>query len=237
MEKDQKILIGLIIFVFLVASSIIVYLFAIKKDISSDAILFKKEYEELNDKYYEASKDKFLKVKIESTNLYVYKSDEDILDVIENEDAIIYFGYAKCSYCRNIVGILNDVAKDKGIKKIYYVDISNIRDSYEIIDKTVAKITNGTSSYYKLMEVLDDYLSDYYIKDSNGEKYNTGVKRLYAPTVAAIKDKKVIGFYEGPRNETKHYKKLSESKSEELRKTFEKIINDLNSDICLTSGC
>lgn len=237
MEKDQKILVGLIIFVFLVASSIVVYLYAIKKNVSSDAMLFKKEYESLNDKYYETTKTKYLKVNIDNSNLYIYKSDEEILDVIDSENALIYFGYAKCPYSRSMVTLLNDIAKEEAITKIYYVDISNIRDSYEVIDKTVAKITNGTSSYYKLLDILDEYLSDYYITDESNEEYNTGVKRLYAPTVIAVKDKKIVGFHEGTTTEAKNNKQLSKTEKQELTDIYKKLIDSLISDVCYDSGC
>ncbi len=236
MEKDQKILIGLIAVVFLIAVGISVYFLAFKKDNSSDAIKFKTEYESFNDKKYD-DKEKYLNVNIEEDNLYVYKSDVEILDVLENQTGVVLFGFSKCPYCRSIVNILNEVAKDNKIEKIYYVDILNIRDSYEIMDNTAVRISNGSSSYYKLLEKLDEYLTGYYITDENDVKYNTGVKRIYAPTVVVVKNGEVIGFYEGTIDTAEYNKDLTKDEEKELKKIYTEMIKKLNDNNCSNRSC
>ena len=237
MEKDQKILISLITITFIVAVVIGVYFLIIKKDTSPDAVKFKKKYESYNDKTIENNKDKYLKVDLDNENVYVYKTDEEIIDIINNETGVVYFGFAECPYCRSMVKILNDVAKDNKIDKIYYVDIENIRDSYEIINKTIAKITNGTSSYYKLLDILGDYLSDYIILDDDGQEYNTGVKRLYAPTVVAVKNGQIIGFHEGTLEDATYNKKLTEEETKELKTIYNDLLKQLSNEKCNKKSC
>ena len=38
-------------------------------------------------------------------------------------------GFPKCSWCQNLMGPLNDVAKEENIEVIYYLDIKEIRDN------------------------------------------------------------------------------------------------------------
>ena len=236
MEKDQKVLIGLIIFVLLVALGIGSYLFITKKDSRPDAIKFKSEYESLNEKT-DDNKEKYLKVDISEDNLYVYKNDSEILDVLKNKTGIILFGYSKCSYCRSMVSILNDVAKEHKLDTIYYLDILNIRDSYEIMEQTVVKLTSGTNSYYEMLNILSEYLSDYYIKDSNDVEYNTGVKRIYAPTVVAVKDGKIVGFHEGTLDDVLNNKELDKKQEKELKKIYEKMIKEITGEDCKDKKC
>ena len=237
MEKDQKVLIGLITFILLVVIGIGVFLFITKKSDSSDAIKFKNEYESLNEKTNDASKEKNLSVDIEENNLYIYKTDEEVLDILKNKSGLIFFGFAKCPYCRSMVSILNDVAKEQGLNEIYYLDILNIRDSYEVLDHTVVKTNNGTNAYYEILGRLSEYLTDYYIKDSDDIEYSTGVKRLYAPTVVAVDNGRIVGFHEGTLDEVEYNKELDEEQQKELKEILESIISQLTSDVCESSNC
>ncbi len=237
MEKDQKILIGLIAFILLVAIGIGTYLIFTKRHNVSDGVKFKEEYESLNDKTDEEIKETYLDVSIEPDNIFIYKTDEEILDVLNSGSGLVYFGYSTCSYCRSMVSLLNDVAKEEKLDGIYYVDIFNIRDSYEVMEKTVSKINNGTDSYYKILDKLTDYLSDYYIEDSDKVEYNTGVKRLYAPTVVAVKNGEIVGFYEGTTDDALYNKELSEEEKSDLKETYKSIIEELNHESCDKENC
>ena len=227
MEKDQKVLVGLILGILVIALGIVLYLVIIKKDDSTDALKFKREYESLNNKTNEITKEKYLNVNINKNNVFVYKTDKDILDVMENEEAIIYFGYKESNSSRGLVSVLNNAAKENGINKVYYVDITNIRDEYEVIDGTISKIKNGTDCYYTLLNKMDSFLHEYYITDSNDDSYNSGEKRLFAPTVIAVKDGNVVGFYEGIISETDSYKTSSVQK-DNLRIILNEQIQKIN---------
>ena len=237
MEKDQKVLIGLIVFILLVTIGIGTYLIINRNNNVSDAVKFKREYESLNKKKEEETQEKYLNITVDSDNVFVYKSDEEILDVLNKETGIVYFGYATCPYCRSMVNLLNDLAKESNLDTIYYVDIENISDNYEVMEKTVSKITNGTDSYYKILDKLSDYLTDYYIEDSDGLEYNTGVKRLYAPTVVAVKDGEIVGFHEGTTADASYNRELTPEEQTELKIIYKYMINKLNSDVCTEDSC
>ena len=228
MEKNQKTLICLITFLLLVALGIVVYILAIKKEPITDGLKFKKEYESLNGKIEEKTKEEYIEVNVADDNLYVYKSDEEILDVFKKETALIYFGYASCPYCRNMISLLDDLAKENKLDKIYYVDISSIKDTFEVMEGTPVKITNGTSGYYKILDLLDDYLFTYYVTDKNGKEYNTGEKRLGAPTVVAVKDGKIVDIHQGVIDNAKYNSLLTETEEKELKAIYTNMIKKLN---------
>ena len=238
MEKDQKILIGLISLTIIVAVIIGIYFLIIKKDESTDAIKFKNEYESYNNKIYENNHEKYLEVSIDDKNLFVYKTDKEIVDILKKQTGIIYFGFANCPYCRSMVSILNDIAKEKNIDKIYYVDIENIRDTYEVVSKIAVKITNGTENYYKILNLLDEYLGMYTITDTDAVEYNTGVKRLYAPTVVTVDNGEIVGFHEGTIEEASYNVQLSDDEKKDLVAIYSDMItNLLEKNICTKKNC
>ena len=77
----------------------------------TDAIKFKNEYESLNGYKNENSDKEYMKVEIDSENPIVYKTGQEILDILKKENAIVYFGFALCPWCRNAVPVLLDAAK------------------------------------------------------------------------------------------------------------------------------
>lgn len=196
----------------------------------SDAIKFKNEYEALNDVVNEATDNKYIEVNIDEENPMVYKTGKEILDVLKNEDAIIYFGFAACPWCRNAVPVLLDAAKELNVDKIYYVDILDIRDTYKFSGSIEPEQTKkGTDAYYEILKFLDKKLEKFYVKDEAGNMYDTGVKRLYAPTVVGVKGGKVVGFHESTiESQTDPYKLLDEKGKSELKNEYKKIIESVN---------
>lgn len=158
----------------------------------TDAIRFKNEYESLNDIDTNDGKNKYPSIEIADDNPIVYKSPKEILDVLNEKEAIVYFGYASCPWCRNIIEVMLDVAQDKGIKKIYYVDIKDVRDEYVFAGSIKPKQTKkGSDAYYEILAFFGDLLEDYYIADEKGNRYDTGVTRLYAPAVVRVSNKRI----------------------------------------------
>lgn len=196
----------------------------------SDAIKFKNEYEALNGVVNEATDNKYIEVNIDEENPMVYKTGKEILDVLKNEDAIIYFGFAACPWCRNAVPVLLDAAKELNVDKIYYVDILDIRDTYKFSGSIEPEQTkNGTDAYYEILKFLDKKLEKFYVKDEAGNMYDTGVKRLYAPTVVGVKGGKVVGFHESTiESQTDPYELLDEKGKSELKNEYKKIIESVN---------
>ena len=231
MEKSNKIY---MIVIFVCAALVIGlcgYAIITHKDEKiSDAIKFKNEYETLNGVVNEATDNKYIEVSIDEENPMVYKTGKEILDVFKNEDAVIYFGFAACPWCRNAVPVLLDAAKELDVDKIYYVDILNIRDTYKFSGSIEPEQTKkGTDAYYEILKFLDKKLEKFYVKDEAGNMYDTGVKRLYAPTVVGVKGGKVVGFHESTiESQTDPYELLDEKGKSELKNEYKKIIESVN---------
>lgn len=114
--------------------------------------------------------------------------------------------------------------------KVYYVDILDIRDTYKFSGSIEPEQTKkGTDAYYEILEFLDDYLEEFYVKDDAGNMYDTGVKRLYAPTVVGVKEGKVVGIHVATvESQTNPYEVLTAKQKDELKSAYKKIIEDVN---------
>ena len=231
MEKSNKIY----MIVIFVCAALVIGLcgYAIithKEEKISDAIKFKNEYEALNELVNENSEEKYVNVEIPEENPIVYKTGKEMVDILKNEDAVIYFGFAACPWCRNAVPVLIDTAKELNVEKIYYVDILDMRDTYKFSGSIEPEQTKkGTDAYYEILKFLDKKLEKFYVKDDAGNMYDTGVKRLYAPTVVGVKDGKVVGFHVATvESQTDPYETLTDKQKEELKKEYKTIIEAVN---------
>lgn len=178
----------------LLIASLVVYFVFIKKDNNTDNIKFSKEYTSV-------SKD----------NVFVYRSKDEIINILEHGTGIVYLGYPECPWCMAYVPLLNEIAKNEGIEKIYYY---NIREDRK----------NNTEFYQKVVSILNDYLN----YDEEGKK------RIFVPNVTFVKEGKIIFndnetslITEGTPSEywTEEKKNLF---NEKLRKN----INELLDDVC-----
>lgn len=177
----------------------------------TDGEKFAKEYTSLNGTKSESGKT-IRSIKISSDNPFVYQTAEEIAERIENKESfIVYFGFAKCPWCRSVLEQLIKVAKDKNIKTIYYVDVLEIRDVREMTEDGEVNITKeGTKGYQKLLTQLEDVLSDY-TTTVDEETLSLGEKRIYAPNVVAVHNGKALQMETGISEELKDpYGKLTE---------------------------
>lgn len=232
--KQQKILIVLIP---ILCALLAIFSYLKLVNTETDAIKFKKEYESLNGK----SKD----ISISSNNPIKYSSYDEVLDVIENKTGIIYLGFPECPWCRTAIPVLFDVAKDNDINTIYYLNILNDRDSYTIEDGELKYALDdsgneikGTKEYFKLLDALDEYLSDYVIT-FDGKDYEVGEKRIYAPTMIFVKDGEVLGIHVSTvESQESGNDKLTDEEYDELYSIYEDFILELSNDTCpLDSSC
>ena len=171
---------------------------------TNDASLkFKNDYESLNGKQSKSGKNHRV-LNISPNNPFQEINPKDLIKKIENKETFyVYFGDRLCPWCRSVIEKAIEVAKEKNIKKIYYIPIWDdegnevLRDKYEIEDNELVKTIDGTDEYYKLLEYFDELLSDYTLKDNNGEKVNTNEKRIYAPNFIYVKRGNPIRLTEG----------------------------------------
>lgn len=229
MEKRNKIILVAIITLTILVLIVCIYSIFNNNHVNeSDANKFRTEYMELNDKINESSGEAYPIVNISVDNTVKYLSPKKAVEMLQKGSGIIYFGYNSCPWCRSLVSILTDAAIDKR-ETIYYVDISEIRSSFTIENGKLDKNANGSKDYYNILKELDNYLDDYYLEDDSGNKYDTEEKRLYAPTLVAVKKGKVKGIHVGTVTSQKSgYDKLSNEEEEELKKAVEKLIDKKN---------
>lgn len=233
MEKSNKIYLGIILVCTVLVIGLCVYAIATHKEEKlTDALKFKKEYESLNEVVNENNEKQYMEIFIDEENPIVYKTGQEIVEIMKNEDAIIYFGFATCPWCRNAVPVLLDAAKKLNVDKIYYVDILDIRDTYKFSGSIEPEQTKkGTDAYYNILKILDKKLDKFYVKDEAGNMYDTGVKRLYAPTVVSMSGGKVKGFHVATVESQKDpYKALTDKQKEELKDAYKELINAIKND-------
>lgn len=190
-KKVKYIILGVLL---LLIASLVVYFVFIKKDNNTDNIKFSKEYTSV-------SKD----------NVFVYRSKDEIINILEHGIGIVYLGFPECPWCMAYVPLLNEIAKNEGIEKIYYY---NIREDRK----------NNTEFYQKVVSILNDYLN----YDEEGKK------RIFVPNVTFVKEGKIIFndnetslISEGTPSEY-----WTEEKKTLFNEKFRKNINELLDDVC-----
>ncbi len=78
----------------------------VKDDTKTDAIRFHLEYS-----------------KVKKDNVYKYSTYSNVINTLENKTGIIYLGFPSCALCKEITPILNDVAKEKKLKRSFIITL------------------------------------------------------------------------------------------------------------------
>ena len=158
-----------------------------KKEEKADSLKFKEEYESINGDIIEGTDYKVRTLNIPEDNPIVYAEANDIISMMDNNETfVVYFGFNSCPWCRSVLPVLLDVAKDLNLKKIYYVDVKDIRDRLDVDeDGNIITVKEGSEGYIGLLARLDDVLEDYTL-EIDGKEIETEEKRIYAPNVVSI---------------------------------------------------
>ena len=108
---------------------------------------------------------------IEKDNVYKYISVVKAGDIVQSGKGIILFGHKNSKWVESYANLVNSVAKEVGIKEIYYYDLLDDRK-------------NNNATYESMINKLDNYV---YTND-------LGKKEIYAPTLLVMKKGKVLLF-------------------------------------------
>ena len=196
MKKKMDII---LITIFVVLVLIGAYMFLIKpeqKSDETDAIKFSQEYN-LEDK----------------ENVFVYKTSEEIIKILENGTGVVYLGFPECPWCMEYVKHLNKTAKENNVLKIYYKNILNERKE-------------NTQEYQKIVGLLSDYLQ--YDEEGN--------KKIYVPAVIGVNKGEIVGFDDETSYDTKGFETPQEYWNEESINNLKNKLNDIitksNDNIC-----
>lgn len=161
--KDKKLWIYIIALIVIVALAIVLSIINNSLAPTEDALKFKEEYEALNSTS--------VVVNIDKNNPIKYVTFEEVETLLTSGTGVIYFGFPSCPWCRNMIPVLFDVAKENSYDNIYYFNPRDIRSS-------------DNSDYNRLIEILGDYLLE-----------TEGNKVLYVPDVYFIKDGNIVGHH------------------------------------------
>ena len=197
---------------------------------NSDAIRFKKEYEELNG-LSNSSGNIFRAISILEDNPFVYVTGEEIVKKIEdNETFYVYFGSKYCPWCRSVIEKSIELAKKNNINTIYYVDIWDgdhieiLRDIYQINDNGEPELVQrGGNGYKELLKYLDNVLDEYTLTDKDGNEISVGEKRIFAPNFIYVENGKAIKLISGI---SENQKNSREELTDEILKDEERIFNE-----------
>ena len=194
-------------------------------DKTTDAYKFKEEYESINNED-NGHGNKYRELNIPIANPMVYQTTTDIVKRVENKETfIVYFGFKECPWCRSVITELINVAKDKGVDTIYYVDVKDIRDVKQIDEyNNIITVQEGDKDYLTLIESFSNVLSDYTLTKDN-EKVSTGEKRIYAPNIIVVSNGTAVQMEEGtPESLTDPYSKLTKKQKKEIYNKFKCLI-------------
>ncbi|MBQ7139910.1 MAG: thioredoxin family protein [Bacilli bacterium] len=149
-------------------------------------------------------------------NVFVYRNVDEIIKILEGGTGLVYFGFPECPWCQAYVPMLNEVAKEEGVEKIYYYNIKNIR-------------SENTAEYQKIVKLLKNFLP----KDDEGNE------RVFVPDVYAVKEGKILSH----NNDTSMISSditpteyWTDAKRKEIKNVFKSMIEETYSNVCKTCG-
>ena len=213
----------------------------ISNNSQTDGIKFKEEYEKLNGKKNDQGK-KYREITIDSKNKMVYKTTEEVLDLIDKKKSfVLYFGFDTCPWCRSVVPTLASISRELN-QEVYYIDVKDIRDTFELDDDNKPKLVKkGSKDYSKLLEKLEPVLEDYTLTDSDNNEIKVGEKRIYAPSIVSVIDGKAKELTTGISDkQTDGYMKLTKEMEKGTYNKIKKVlkqVSDKNNTCYFDKGC
>ena len=246
MNKRKKLATAIAIFLFMIVALEVVYIFSelyseneVPTDpVITDAVKFKEEYESLNGTK-SVNDQEIRSITIDEDNPFIYATEDDIVKMIDNKETfVVYFGFTACPWCRSVLESLVSAAKENNITKIYYVNVLDIRDKYELNDKNKAvRTVEGTEGYYALLKrigsVLDDYSPLSYKTSKNKTKQvKIGEKRIYAPNIVTVKNGEAVSMETGIVDAlVDPYMELTDEMTCEMKEIFKCLFDTLKDDV------
>lgn len=108
---------------------------------------------------------------VNKDNVFIYANATDVYSKLKNGTAIIFMGFPSNEWAGYYANILNQAAKESGIKEIMYYDFLEDR-------------TNRNATYQSIVLKLSNYIMT---KDD-------GTRDIYAPTLVIIKNGTIIAY-------------------------------------------
>ena len=236
-EKDKKMFLGIVLMLFAFMIFVGILAFRDKKEEiigNTDALLFKTEYESLNNVVREKDGKTIKELSISSTNPVDILTEEETITFLENGTGLLYFGFADCPWCRTLLPVLLSTLDNMSIGKLNYLNISNIRDTLTLDEKNKVEVQEeGTKGYYRILELMDSVLKPFYLETTDGKKIDTKKKRIYAPTIVGVKNGEIVGIHVGTIDSQENgYDVLTKEQENELANQLIELINKVYDTSC-----
>lgn len=151
-------------------------------------------------------------------NVFTYRTIEEINKILKNGTGLVFLGFPECPWCRGYVPIINEIAKKEGLEKVYYFNIYEDRK-------------NNTEEYQEMVKLLKGFL-----------RYDDeGNERIYAPSLIAVKNGKILEFDDTRYWDNKKYDSAEEfwqsADLKPMREKLVKMINEVNEKSACTADC
>ena len=108
---------------------------------------------------------------VDKNNVFRYVNAAEVYANLKNGSSIIFMGYATNNWSGYYANILNEAAKESGIKEILYYDFYSDRKSQNATYQSIVLKLNN------FITILDD-----------------GTENIYAPTLVVVRDGKIVQF-------------------------------------------
>ena len=108
---------------------------------------------------------------VSSDNVFKYVAEEEVLDILNKGNGIIFMGFKESQWSNYYAKLLNEAALNTNINEIYYYDFLMDREKKSVI-------------YNRIVDLLKDYLT----------KDDMGVVNIKSPCLIIMKDGNVISF-------------------------------------------
>lgn len=155
---------------------------------------------------------------VNEDNVFMYRTIDEIIKIMKNGTGVVYLGFPECPWCQSYVTYLNDVAKEVGIKEIYYYNILEDRK-------------NNTEEYQEIVKLLGDAL----------EYDEEGNHRIYVPNVSFHVNGKLIGNDLETAYDTKGFDKpedyWTDKEVSELKETLKNYMGSVKSALNTCTDC
>lgn len=198
-DKQNLLIIALILIIVLLVILLVTTYNKKKGQEETDAIKFAEEYTEVGE-----------------DNLYVYRTYDELVKILENGTGVVLLGFPECPWCRRYAVYLNEVAKELDYEKIYYYNILEDRK-------------NNTEEYQKIVSIISEYLQF----DEEGNK------RIYVPSVIALNKGEIVGFDDETAWDTKGFETPEDYWTDEevtdLKNKLETMLIESHPNMC--SSC
>lgn len=173
-----------------------------------------------NNNEKETDDKKFAKeyTQVTDNNVFVYRSIEDVIKLMEHGTGVVYLGFPECPWCQSYVKYLNEVAEEVGIDKIYYYNILEDRKK-------------DTPEYQRIVELLGDNL----------EYDDEGNHRVYVPNVSFHINGEIIGNDFETAKDTKGFatpeEYWTEDEINELKNTLTEYMEEVYTSSNMCTSC